>query len=165
MAINSIQQTNIMQIQQMQQVQPVQKEREGARTVDTAGNAADQLAQEVETVKQATNVAPYSQEDGGNGSGQNPNEAASQLQHARELIEEQNEKKNEKISKAIANINQKMTANTEAVFGFHEKTNRVTIKIVDKDTKEVVKEFPPDKTLDMIAKAWELAGIMVDERK
>lgn len=164
MAINSIQQTNIMQIQQMQQVQPVPKEREGARTVDTAGNAADQLAQEVETVKQATNVAPYSQEDG-NGSGQNPNEAAAQLQHARELIEEQNEKKNEKISKAIANINQKMTANTEAVFGFHEKTNRVTIKIVDKDTKEVVKEFPPDKTLDMIAKAWELAGIMVDARK
>ena len=58
-----------------------------------------------------------------------------------------------------------MTANTEAVFGFHDKTNRVTIKIVDKDTKKVVKEFPPEKTLDMIAKAWELAGIMVDERK
>lgn len=164
MAINSIQQTNIMQIQQMQQVQPVQKEREGARTVDTAGNAADQLAQEVETVKQATNVAPYSQEDGQEES-QNQNESAQQLQHARELVEEQNEKKNEQISKAIANINQKMTANTEAVFGFHEKTNRVTIKIVDKDTKEVVKEFPPDKTLDMIAKAWELAGIMVDARK
>ncbi|SES00418.1 flagellar protein FlaG [Butyrivibrio fibrisolvens] len=164
MAINSIQQTNIMQIQQMQQVQPVQKEREGARTVDTAGNAADQLAQEVETVKQATNVAPYSQEDGQEES-QNQNESAQQLQHARELVEEQNEKKNEQISKAIANINQKMTANTEAVFGFHDKTNRVTIKIVDKDTKEVVKEFPPDKTLDMIAKAWELAGIMVDARK
>ena len=164
MAINSIQQTNIMQIQQMQQVQPVQKEREGERTVDIAGNAADQLAQEVETVKQATNVAPYSQEDGQEES-QNQNESAQQLQHARELVEEQNEKKNEQISKAIANINQKMTANTEAVFGFHEKTNRVTIKIVDKDTKEVVKEFPPDKTLDMIAKAWELAGIMVDARK
>ncbi|WP_027216527.1 flagellar protein FlaG [Butyrivibrio fibrisolvens] len=164
MAINSIQQTNILQIQQMQQVQPVQKEREGARTVDTAGNAADQLAQEVETVKQATNVAPYSQEDGQEES-QNQNESAQQLQHARELVEEQNEKKNEQISKAIANINQKMTANTEAVFGFHDKTNRVTIKIVDKDTKEVVKEFPPDKTLDMIAKAWELAGIMVDARK
>ncbi|WP_022756754.1 flagellar protein FlaG [Butyrivibrio fibrisolvens] len=164
MAINSIQQTNILQIQQMQQVQPVQKEREGARTVDTAGNAADQLAQEVETVKQTTNVAPYSQEDGQEES-QNQNESAQQLQHARELVEEQNEKKNEQISKAIANINQKMTANTEAVFGFHDKTNRVTIKIVDKDTKEVVKEFPPDKTLDMIAKAWELAGIMVDARK
>lgn len=162
MAINSIQQTNILQIQQMQQAQPVQKEREGG-TVDTAGNAADQLAQEVETVKQTTNVAPYSQEDG-NEEGQRE-ENASQLQHAIELADEQNEKNNEKISKALANINQKMTANTEAVFGFHEKTNRVTIKIVDKDTKKVVREFPPDKTLDMIAKAWELAGLMVDERK
>jgi flagellar protein FlaG len=161
MAINSIQQTNILQIQQMQQVQPVQKEREGG--VDTAGNAADQLAQEVETVKQTTNVAPYSQEDGYDDSQNQEN--ASQLQHALEVADEQNEKNNEKISKAIANINQKMTANTEAVFGFHDKTNRVTIKIVDKDTKKVVKEFPPEKTLDMIAKAWELAGIMVDERK
>lgn len=162
MAINSIQQANILQVQQMQQIQPVRKEREGDG-VDITGNAVDQLAQEVETVKQATGVAPYSQEDGNDES--QTEENASQLQHAIELADEQNEKNNEKISKTIANINQKMTANTEAVFGFHDKTNRVTIKIVDKDTKKVVKEFPPEKTLDMIAKAWELAGIMVDERK
>ena len=162
MAINSIPQANILQVQQMQQIQPVRKEREGAG-VDITGNAVDQLAQEVETVKQATGVAPYSQEDGNDES--QTEENASQLQHAIELADEQNEKNNEKISKTIANINQKMTANTEAVFGFHDKTNRVTIKIVDKDTKKVVKEFPPEKTLDMIAKAWELAGIMVDERK
>lgn len=162
MAINSIQQANILQVQQMQQIQPVRREREDAG-VDITGNALDQLAQEVETVKQATGVAPYSQEDGNDES--QTEENASQLQHAIELADEQNEKNNEKISKTIANINQKMTANTEAVFGFHDKTNRVTIKIVDKDTKKVVKEFPPEKTLDMIAKAWELAGIMVDERK
>ena len=162
MAINSIPQANILQVQQMQQIQPVRKEREGAG-VDITGNAVDQLAQEVETVKQATGVAPYSQEDGNDES--QTEENASQLQHAIELADEQNEKNNEKISKTIANINQKMTANTEAVFGFHDKTNRVTIKIVDMDTKKVVKEFPPEKTLDMIAKAWELAGIMVDERK
>lgn len=41
----------------------------------------------------------------------------------------------------------------------------MTIKIVDKETKEVIKEFPPEKTLDMIAKVWEMAGIMVDERR
>ena len=56
-------------------------------------------------------------------------------------------------------------SHSEAIFGFHDKTNRVTIKIVDKDTKEVIKEIPPEKTLDMIAKAWELAGILVDERR
>ena len=54
---------------------------------------------------------------------------------------------------------------SEAVFGFHEQTNRVMIKIVDKDTKEVIKEYPPEQTLDMIAKVWELAGILVDEKR
>ena len=47
----------------------------------------------------------------------------------------------------------------------HEKTNRITIKIVDKETKEIIKEFPPEKTLDMIAKVWEVAGLMVDEKR
>ena len=61
-------------------------------------------------------------------------------------------------------LNKKMS-NSEAVFGFHEDTNRVTIKIVDKSTKEVIKELPPEKTLDMIARVWEMAGILIDERR
>jgi flagellar protein FlaG len=55
--------------------------------------------------------------------------------------------------------------NSEAIFGIHEATNRVTIKLVDKETKEVIKELPPEKTLDMIAKVWELAGLLVDEKR
>lgn len=74
------------------------------------------------------------------------------------------EKNNEKVKKAVDELNKNMT-NSIAQFGIHEGTNRITIKIVDKDTKEVIKELPPEKTLDMIAKAWELAGIMVDERR
>jgi len=58
-----------------------------------------------------------------------------------------------------------MINNSEAVFGIHEDTNRVTIKIVDKTSKKVIKELPPEKTLDMIAKAWELAGLLVDEKR
>ncbi len=61
-------------------------------------------------------------------------------------------------------MNKKM-AHSEAVFGIHEATNRVTIKIIDKDSREVIKELPPEKTLDMIAKVWEMAGILVDERR
>lgn len=71
---------------------------------------------------------------------------------------------NEQIKKAVERLNKNLS-NSEAVFGIHEATNRVTIKIVDKETKEVIKELPPEKTLDMIAKAWELAGILVDERR
>lgn len=72
---------------------------------------------------------------------------------------------NEQLKEAIAKFNKSLTSNTEAVFGIHEKTHRVMIKIVDKDTKKVVREFPPEKTLDMLAKMWEMAGILVDEKK
>lgn len=72
---------------------------------------------------------------------------------------------NEQLKKAVEQMNKNRMSNSEAIFGIHEGTNRVTIKIVDKDTKKVIKELPPEKTLDMIAKVWELAGIMVDERR
>ncbi len=70
----------------------------------------------------------------------------------------------ETLQQTVESLNKAMT-NSELQFGIHELTNRVTIKIIDKDTKEVIKELPPEKTLDLIAKAWELAGIMVDERR
>ena len=70
---------------------------------------------------------------------------------------------NSQIRKAVDEINKK-AHNSEAVFGIHDATNRVTIKIVDKDTKKVLKEYPPEKTLDMIAKVWEMAGLLVDEK-
>lgn len=73
-------------------------------------------------------------------------------------------KQNEQIKKAVESIN-KSNPQTEAVFGIHEGTNRVTIKIVDKESKEIIKEFPPEETLDMIAKIWEMAGLMVDEKR
>ena len=77
---------------------------------------------------------------------------------------EQQQAQSAKIKKAVEEINKK-AKNSEAIFGVHDDTNRVTIKIVDKQTKEVIKEFPPDKTLDMIARVWEMAGLMVDEKR
>jgi flagellar protein FlaG len=78
---------------------------------------------------------------------------------------EQQAATNDQIKKAVEQLNKKMANNSEAIFGIHEETNRVTIKIVDKDTKKVIKELPPEKTLDMIAKVWEMAGILVDEKR
>ncbi|MDD6038073.1 MAG: flagellar protein FlaG [bacterium] len=68
------------------------------------------------------------------------------------------------LRKAVEEINKK-SSNMEAIFGYHEGTNRVTIKILDKDTKEIKKEYPAEKTLDMIQKVWEMAGLMVDEKR
>ena len=82
-----------------------------------------------------------------------------------EATEEQIREDNEKVRKAISDMTKNVKSNAEAVFGIHDKTNRVTIKMVDKDTKKVIKEFPPEETLDMIARIWEVAGIMVDEKR
>lgn len=68
------------------------------------------------------------------------------------------------LKNAVEQINRK-SAGMEAIFGYHEGTNRVMIKIIDKDTKEVKKEYPAEKTLDMIQKVWEMAGLMVDEKR
>lgn len=68
------------------------------------------------------------------------------------------------IKKAVEELNKTSTNNT-VQFGVHEKTNRMTIKILDKDTRKVIKEFPAEKSLDLIAKAMEMAGILVDEKR
>lgn len=97
-------------------------------------------------------------------SGDTSGEAGSQSQ-AQLAAQKQNEK-NMQLKKAVDDINKRAVDDqSEAVFGIHEKTNRITIKIIDKKTKEVIKEFPPEKTLDMIAKVWEMAGLMVDEKR
>ncbi|MDE7274841.1 MAG: flagellar protein FlaG [Lachnospiraceae bacterium] len=53
---------------------------------------------------------------------------------------------------------------SDAKFGIHDKTNRIIIKLVDRETQEVIKEIPPEKTLDLLAKRMELAGVLVDQR-
>lgn len=72
----------------------------------------------------------------------------------------------EKIKSAVADINKKIApTKTQLQFAYHEKTHRISITVRDKDTDEVIKEIPPEKTLDMIAKSLELAGLLVDEKR
>lgn len=84
-------------------------------------------------------------------------------QEDKDLSEGKDAKQGTQLKKAVNDLNKQMK-NSEAIFGIHDKTNRVTIKIIDKTTKEVIKEYPPEETLDMIAKVWEIAGILVDEK-
>ena len=84
-------------------------------------------------------------------------------QEDKDLSEEKDAKQGTQLKKAVNDLNKQMK-NSEAIFGIHDKKNRVTIKINDKTTKEVIKEYPPEETLDMIAKVWEIAGILVDEK-
>lgn len=143
MAIEPLSSAMTYQAQTTQQAKPVQK----TVVEDTEVSTPEKVsAYDATTVKVAETEKQDSQ------SGQDSS------------YSNQQQANNEKIRKAVEQLNKNMS-HSEAVFGFHDATNRVTIKIIDKDTKEVIKELPPEKTLDMIAKVWEMAGILVDEKR
>ena len=146
MALEPIGSMMSIQAQTMTNVKPVEKtEKPASEYTDVAAQETAKMADPSVSIVEASSEKGNASE---NADGGENRQAASQ----------------EQIRKAVESINKKM-ANAEAVFGIHEGTNRVTIKIVDKESKKTIKELPPEKTLDMIAKVWEMAGILVDEKR
>ncbi len=88
-----------------------------------------------------------------------------------EFINDVTEKKEKNINpkelKAAVDVANKVLFknNTHLKFQIHEKTKEVMVRIVEDETGEVIKEIPPEKMLDMVAKLWEIAGIIVDEKR
>ncbi len=85
-----------------------------------------------------------------------------------ERIEEQtreNLEHSKSVKNAIAEVNRKMNMKTRCEFSYHEDTKRVSIKVIDSETEEVIREIPPEETLDMLSKMWEVAGILIDEQR
>ena len=48
---------------------------------------------------------------------------------------------------------------------YNDEVNRYAIKVLDSDSKEVVKEIPSEKTLEMFARMLEIEGLLVDEKR
>lgn len=48
-------------------------------------------------------------------------------------------------------------------FDVYEDTNRVYVQIIDENTREVIKQIPPEEMLELSAKIQEMVGIMLDE--
>ncbi|HYF84372.1 MAG TPA: flagellar protein FlaG [Clostridia bacterium] len=73
---------------------------------------------------------------------------------------------NEMLDNAVEQANKTLgTYNKYIVRSVHEKTHTIMYVLKDTITNEVIREFPPRKIQDMIAKMWELAGLLVDERR
>lgn len=53
---------------------------------------------------------------------------------------------------------------TSLDFSIHKQTKAVMVKVLNKETGEVIREVPPEKMLDFVAKMWEMAGVLIDER-
>ncbi|MCD9022323.1 flagellar protein FlaG [Cohnella sp. NL03-T5] len=66
------------------------------------------------------------------------------------------------IEKAIKAIE---GATTSLQFTIHERTKHISVKVLNSETGEIIREIPPEKNLDFLANLWEKAGILVDERR
>ncbi|WP_339267539.1 flagellar protein FlaG [Paenibacillus sp. FSL R5-0470] len=53
---------------------------------------------------------------------------------------------------------------TSLEISIHEKTHALMVKVMNKETGELIREVPPEKTLDLVASMMEIAGILIDER-
>lgn len=129
----------------------------GAKSIDpvrTSGYKVD-----VPEVEVAEPVAPISNVDSGNidqsKSGYNPKEEVSEAEADR------------RMKSVIDQANSKVKHNgtRQLAFSYNENTKRISIKVYDAVTKEIIREIPPEKTLEMLERVYDLAGIMVDEKR
>lgn len=78
---------------------------------------------------------------------------------------EENRYTKEELDKSLDKLNKFLEEeNTYAVYQPHEVFGDIMIKIINRDTKEVVFECPPKKVIDLVAKMCEMAGILVDKK-
>lgn len=104
------------------------------------------------------------------GKGNSNNNGRPGQQQDRGAVQTDQEVAPDKIKAAVDDLNKTVKQaspmhHTQLSFKYHEDTNRISITVTDSDTDEVIREIPPEKTLDMLAKAWEMAGLLVDERR
>lgn len=48
---------------------------------------------------------------------------------------------------------------------YNDEVNRYSIKVLDSESQEVVKEIPSEKSLEMFARMLEIEGLLVDEKR
>lgn len=71
----------------------------------------------------------------------------------------------QRLDTEIARVNNDMRfVNKDMSYSIHPATNRVIVKIYNSETKELVREVPSEKELDLFAKLQELAGLEIDKK-
>ncbi len=94
------------------------------------------------------------------------NKSSSSNEEHYELVFPQTFGTKEQFDKAIETANKSLAGtNSHLSYDVHKGTNRLMIKILDNETKEVIREFPPEKDLDILAKILEQTGLLFDTTK
>ncbi|ATF16666.1 flagellar protein FlaG [Brevibacillus sp. HB1.4B] len=70
------------------------------------------------------------------------------------------------LVREVDNLNKFMQSSTTHIkFTLHEKLNEYYVQVVNDQTKEVIREIPSKKVMDMVAKMHEMIGLLVDEKR
>lgn len=70
-----------------------------------------------------------------------------------------------KLEKTVQGLNEFLSPTfTSVKFQLHEELDKYYVELVDRETKEVIREIPPKKLLDMYASMVEMIGIAVDRK-
>lgn len=79
--------------------------------------------------------------------------------------EKENELTKEEAKHIVKGMNEFLEPKfTSVTFKLHEDLDRYYVEVIDKKTKEVVREIPDKEILDMYAKMTEYLGLFIDEK-
>jgi flagellar protein FlaG len=71
----------------------------------------------------------------------------------------------EKIEKALKIINMAYKeVNVECRYSMDERTNTEVVKIINSETGEMIRQYPPEDILNMIHKMYDMYGILMDKK-
>lgn len=68
------------------------------------------------------------------------------------------------IDAAITYLNSQIER-THCSYSYDEDTKRISIRVYNDETEELIREIPPEESLEAIKKIWEIAGILIDEKR
>lgn len=72
----------------------------------------------------------------------------------------------DEVNEAVGKLNNALGAYSERVsFKYHEKTNRLIVRVIDSQTNEVVREIPPKDLIKLLEHLQEYMGMLVDESR
>lgn len=122
--------------------------------------SGSQLLQKAEHIEYSTAARERSQNEG-NVAIQNQNIINKEVENEANTWENDREQ----VKSMVEGINDFLKpTHTSLKFEFHDKLDKYYVQVVDSDTKEIIKEIPPKKLLDVYAAMAEFMGFIVDEK-
>jgi len=58
-----------------------------------------------------------------------------------------------------------MAFNIKLNFSIDENTERIVVKVIERETERLIREIPPEHILNMVAQIQNLIGVFIDARR